>query len=270
MKDVNKAKIWRLEKFPAGVSAWPEVLGHLIGGGSSRYRSLPDYFCPHVITKGCGFVRTSKGLTEVKPGDMFTLWPGVEIEYFEDPRDSWEFYYMHVVGSASAEYLSACGFRKDLIALRPKKPDAVIKCFLDLYKLLGKKRKNAEFKILSSFYELPGFCAPPEEDESHDILAQALSLIDSQLAIGINVNELCSFLSVSRVTLFRLFRERLNSTPSEMITRARIKKSRQLLRETPFNISAIAEMTGFSSEKYFMRAFKKATGKTPTEYRGNR
>ncbi|MBD9158151.1 MAG: AraC family transcriptional regulator, partial [Lachnospiraceae bacterium] len=46
----------------------------------------------------------------------------------------------------------------------------------------------------------------------------------------------------------------------------RMEKAKQLLENTSKRAYEVAEVVGFSDPHYFSVAFKKATGKTPTEY----
>jgi two-component system response regulator YesN len=52
----------------------------------------------------------------------------------------------------------------------------------------------------------------------------------------------------------------------EALSRIRIQKAKDLLESTDFKNYEIAEKVGFSDPHYFSIAFKKMTGKTPSEY----
>ena len=45
-----------------------------------------------------------------------------------------------------------------------------------------------------------------------------------------------------------------------------LPQAKQMLVDTPFTVTAIAEECGFSSVYHFCRAFRQRTGKTPTQY----
>ena len=50
------------------------------------------------------------------------------------------------------------------------------------------------------------------------------------------------------------------------ITKKRMEKAKSLLENTSKRAYEVAEEVGFSDPHYFSVSFKKATGKTPTEY----
>ena len=67
------------------------------------------------------------------------------------------------------------------------------------------------------------------------------------------------------------FRQRFHRetgfTPSDYLTRRRVLRAKQMLREDRLSITGIAFQLGFQSSPYFAAVFKKMTGITPSEYR---
>jgi AraC-like DNA-binding protein len=72
-------------------------------------------------------------------------------------------------------------------------------------------------------------------------------------------------LSVSR--LHALFREELDASPHGWLLGLRIARVREWLAQTDEPIAAIALHAGFGDQSALTRAFKKAIGRTPAEYR---
>ena len=71
-------------------------------------------------------------------------------------------------------------------------------------------------------------------------------------------------LSVSRFS--HIFKSAIGKTPLMYITEIRISKAKELLLNTNLTMGEIAELTGFSSQNYFIRVFKKHTGISPKRY----
>lgn len=102
----------------------------------------------------------------------------------------------------------------------------------------------------------------------HDKLVQkAARLIRERAAQGVNVEDLCAALSISRSSLERRMKVALGRTPKEEIQRQRFRLVERLLSETDLTIEAIAEQTGFTHSHYLQAAFKKRHGITPGEFR---
>ncbi len=56
-------------------------------------------------------------------------------------------------------------------------------------------------------------------------------------------------------------------TLSDHIGVVRLRKARELLRESRMTIGEIARCTGFATDNYFCRWFRKQTGESPQGYR---
>ncbi len=81
------------------------------------------------------------------------------------------------------------------------------------------------------------------------------------------ITELASQIGISRSSLQRKIKRRVNMSPSEFIREIRLKKAVELLKNNDYNIDEIAIIVGFNSTSYFIRSFKKKYEMTPTEYK---
>ena len=86
---------------------------------------------------------------------------------------------------------------------------------------------------------------------------------------SLNVASLAGELSLSRSKLYRKIKSLTGSTANEFIRKVRLKKAKQLLENSEFNVSEVTYKVGFSSPSYFTKCFKEYYGVLPTEYRGN-
>ncbi len=82
----------------------------------------------------------------------------------------------------------------------------------------------------------------------------------------LNLNSVCSYLSISASRFSTIFKNVTGETFMEVLTRIRMQKAKELLESTDLKNYEIAEKVGFSDPHYFSIAFKKMTGKTPSEY----
>lgn len=65
----------------------------------------------------------------------------------------------------------------------------------------------------------------------------------------------------------QLFKKEAGTTFSKYLTELRITKAKDLLKSEDLSISDIAMKVGFNDYFYFLKTFKRITGKTPSEYR---
>lgn len=81
---------------------------------------------------------------------------------------------------------------------------------------------------------------------------------------------LCLIGRISKATLFRLFREHLQMTPGEYISRRKLERAAVLLRTTDMGISVIARRMQYRDPFYFSRCFHKIYGMSPRQWRNSR
>jgi AraC-like DNA-binding protein len=67
--------------------------------------------------------------------------------------------------------------------------------------------------------------------------------------------------------LARLIKRLFGLTPSQFITKSRIAAASRMLRDSDRSVAEIAHACGFSDHSAFTRAFRSASGMTPSEFR---
>ena len=102
------------------------------------------------------------------------------------------------------------------------------------------------------------------------LVANAVRLIREDANKGLNVDNLCQRLNVSRSTLDRRMKSALNRSPKEEISRIRFREVERLLIETDLTMETIAELTGFTHSHYLQAAFRQIYGETPGRFRSRR
>lgn len=100
------------------------------------------------------------------------------------------------------------------------------------------------------------------------LLKKSLEIIKREIHNpDFNVEMLVDLLAISRVKCYRLFKERLKQSPSDVIMSLRLQKAEALLKTKKLNISEISFECGYNDPKYFAKTFKKHFGKSPKEFR---
>jgi AraC-like DNA-binding protein len=83
------------------------------------------------------------------------------------------------------------------------------------------------------------------------------------------VAPLCEYLQVSPVTLNRLFRTHLYQSVTAYHTHMRMEQASQLLKRDGITVKEVAYELGYLHANDFSRAFKKFTGRTPSQGEGH-
>ncbi|RVT88218.1 GlxA family transcriptional regulator [Inhella crocodyli] len=98
-------------------------------------------------------------------------------------------------------------------------------------------------------------------------LAEALTLMQSNLAEPLPTDDVARLVGLSRRQLERLFKQHLDALPSRHYLALRLNRSRELLQRTGQSILQVGLACGFSSGPHFSNAYKAAFGCTPREER---
>lgn len=73
--------------------------------------------------------------------------------------------------------------------------------------------------------------------------------------------------SISSSYFSVLFKKHVGCSPVQYITKVRIEKAKELLKDSSVPVSAIAFEVGFNDPLYFTRVFSRQVGHTPKQYR---
>ena len=74
-------------------------------------------------------------------------------------------------------------------------------------------------------------------------------------------------LNINKYYLSHIFSEKINISFPDFINSLRVEEAMKLLNETKLSVTQVCEASGFSNPRTFNRAFKKANGQSPREYR---
>lgn len=96
-------------------------------------------------------------------------------------------------------------------------------------------------------------------------MKKALQYIDKNLEADLTLNDIASRASMSPTYFSSVFRKMNSISLWEYITIKRIEKAIELLNTTNLTRLDIAQRCGFSSSSNFYKAFKKVTGKNPSQ-----
>ena len=99
-------------------------------------------------------------------------------------------------------------------------------------------------------------------------LERACRLMDARPGTPATVAGVAAAAATSPSRLHVLFREHLGTTPARWLLGRRLDAAARLLADTGRPVERIARDVGFADASAFGRAFRRATGETPSGYRG--
>ena len=109
--------------------------------------------------------------------------------------------------------------------------------------------------------------APISPREIQPEIAAAILHLETNYAEPISPSRLARLARVPPARFGRAVKRIFGLTPVQLIAKTRIAAASLALRDTPRAVAEIAHACGFSDHSAFTRAFRAATGVTPTEFR---
>ena len=96
-----------------------------------------------------------------------------------------------------------------------------------------------------------------------------ISFIQQHFSEKITLDQIALAGGIGQSKCCKLFGTYIHQTPNVYLTTYRLNKSTELLRMSDLNITEIAYEVGFNGASYYVEAFRKYIGISPSEYRQN-
>ncbi len=234
---------------------------------------IRDHYLIHYISSGKGTYTYDGHTTKLEAGDLFLVRPDMEVSYRADERSPWTYYWVGFAGTDAGAILEAtdlCGknnvlrsisygdsLKKQLASIN----DAFGNSFIHAVRMTGEL-----YRMLALIVEHASHTSPITPDDSEQV-RRAIDFIDSHYSYPISVEDIASYVGVSRSTLFRQFRRFLDLSPKEYLDQYRIRRAAYLLKHTDLTVNSVSVSVGYDNGLYFSKVFKKATGMSPSRYR---
>ncbi len=206
-------------------------------------------------------------------GTMVLYHPGDSQKYFYYATDKTEVYWVHFTGSEAASLLSSCGFSAtENVFYTGTAPDYP-QLFRQIIRELQLCRPNYE-EFLSLFlrhiFLMMNRYLKEGQKTGSDIrneIERATHYFNEHYSTEINIEEYAKSRHFSTCWFIRNFKQIVKVTPMQYILSLRMMNAQNLLENTDYNITEIAEAVGYDNPLYFSRLFHKQTGLAPSAYR---
>lgn len=125
------------------------------------------------------------------------------------------------------------------------------------------------FELIERRWRYQSIVKKPKDIDEERIY-EAIEFIRKNYQSKISLEEICREINVSKSECCRCFQRKLKMSPFEYLLTYRITAAAKLLETSNLTVVEIALQTGFSSNSYFCKLFRKYMSQTPLEYRENR
>jgi PAS domain S-box-containing protein len=122
-------------------------------------------------------------------------------------------------------------------------------------------------KIIGSVGISRDLRAPGDRDSIPKTLAGTLEFLETHFGENVSPAALAQRTGLPPVRFARIIKRIFRLTPTQLITQTRLAAASRLLLDTEQHVADIAHTCGFYDHSAFTRAFRSATGMTPTQFR---
>lgn len=244
--------------------------------GYSRGMEVRDFYILHFVISGRGIYSLNNKRFPVKAGECFLIYPNMQINYWADADDPWEYCWAGFDGADARILMDTAGFSPDKPVIRPGAPEKIQQMIMEIYQCRGQQI----YQLISMTARLYSLLAHLIEDAARNSsvqqsriglshVQQACDFIANNYSRHITVEDIASHANMSRSQLYRVFIKHLSVSPLQYLREFRLREACNIMQRNPESIKNIAYTVGFENPLYFSTLFKRLTGETPSEYVGH-
>lgn len=226
------------------------------------------------ISKGNGLFESAVTAQEkILEGTCFFLFPGIWHRYKPDLSSGWQEYWVGFEGTYP-DHLFKNGFFK------PETPfihGVLNELLLTLFQQLIETVKNSTFnyqQIISGItLQIMGVVKATIANQQLDynseltMVEKVKYLMQENIEIPLDILDIIEEFSRGYSSFRKAFKLHTGYSPNQYYLDVRLKKATELMLVTNLNFKEIAYKTGFSSQYYFSKFFKKKYKINPKQYR---
>lgn len=246
---------------------------------------IPDFTCGpyirhfyliHYIIKGEGYYICNQKKYDLKPGDVFTIFPKDLTYYASNSDNTWSFCWFAFNGKKAVDILETCGINKNsptrhmLLEYALDKPvKDLLNCFSDRNTPVRAKLQSHLYLIFSKMQEnfLKTDNQPHQRNCITEYIENAVVYIDYNYMKPLTIKQIADYVGLERTYFSKIFSLATGSSPQSYLIRYRLEKAVHLMSTTNYSMKQIGLSVGIPNEYYFSRLFKKLKHISPREFK---
>jgi AraC-like DNA-binding protein len=226
-------------------------------------RSLKEYQIIY-ISKGEGYFEAADFPTQtIEAGTIILLYPGIWHRYRPKENTGWEEYWVGFSGSYAHYLLEQECFNPQSPIIKVGFNAAFLETFSKLIEVVEVRQES--YQKLSSFLliQLLGIVyasvlmSHQKLSRKEEIIEEIRKEIHKNWNKDIDFEQLAQRFNLSYIWFRKTFKEVLGTSPNQYHLNLKLHKAEQLIHESNLTLAEIAYQSGFESEFYFSRIFKK-------------
>ncbi|MBO4836690.1 MAG: AraC family transcriptional regulator [Clostridia bacterium] len=226
----------------------------------------------HYISAGRGVFEIGERRYELHAGQGFLIVPDAVTRYKADGADPWHYSWLGFNGAEAATLISQTGLSAEQPVFEAGPIPEITACLHQIYDDLHTMPDAALGKLAAAggalrFIALISGTRRANPHAADVYYEKGMWYIRAHLERAVTVEEIASFVGLSRSQLFRAFRQSAGISPREALAQARAEQARRLLRAGDLPMYQIAAACGYANAAHFSAAFRRISGMSPLDYR---
>ena len=240
---------------------------------ADKGRILNEYQLVY-ITKGCGqFSSESVGNKHVCSGRLMLVFPGRWHTYRPYRNVGWNEYYIGFEGPVVDRLVSEGFFSEDQPVIDIGLSEEFVSLYTRALNIAEADAVSSQQYLAGIVMHMLGMVISLSRNRQFEMSAirqkieKARIYMKEHVGENVSAEQLAEHLNISYSWFRKAFREYTGYAPAKYFQELRIQRAKQMLVGTSSSVKEIAAALGYGSAEQFYSMFKKATGRTPHEYR---
>ncbi len=238
---------------------------------SNRFNKWENYVFEYIVS-GKGMIESGNARHMVRGGDFVFQNKNCRLTYMADRRQPFEKMFIVLRGRLVDKLTEAYMLNDNVVIIHDS---GVNQEFSDMLRLLELSRVKSEtyremaILVHRLLQRVCGMDAAESSPEAAGLTTAGLlrEYIDDNPGSINSLDDLASYVNLSRSQIIRVFRAEYGLTPMKYLMTVRIERAEYLMRMTPLSIQDIAVQLGFVDGRHFATAYKQIRSTTPSAYR---
>lgn len=240
---------------------------------------MRENFLLHYVFSGTGYVEYNVPRKEairywVPPKSAFLICPGQVTTYCADQNNPWEYAWIEFNGMQAQYRLKQAGLDEDSPLYTADSEESTMRVEKAFRELVTDPKANVLEMIGRLYFLFDALIRSSlrptrvrNQGQNSYYVNEAITFIHRNYAKKITMDDIASFLGLSRTHLGRLFKKVTGKTLQSYLTLHRIARAVDLMRTTSLQLSEIAIRVGYSNQLYFSKVFRSIYGMPPSVWR---
>lgn len=224
----------------------------------------------HYVIRGSGTFAVNQHTYQIAEGESFLIVPYTTIHYYPNKDAPWEYIWIEFSGEYVSERLHELGISMNHPVFPAMTKEEILLYFERAKKIAFDQTKKREaIGLVEAILGCIGDRISHMKDsltENDERIAKAITYMEANYhSEDFSVEKLCKMMSLSRTTLYRLFKESVGMSPLDYLIHYRMEQAKRMLQNKA-SVKSTALSCGFSDPLYFSRQFHHMVGIRPSDY----